>query len=206
MKEKLKLILIILEFLIGCVFLAFYLLLPVESPYKSMFFAPTIIMFCLTLITIHHFGMEDKVKKVVKKIASVVFSVTIGLIFKMFDALLNMTTTGKNSDLKVITGYEDNVFSLQKKKKKRKANYKSYRLMDNREKVRFLYYKTVTKAVRKGYAFREADTPFEVNLRLIKRKYLKNQNMQLSGIYNVSRYDSEGIISDEMVEIMKNEK
>ena len=206
MKEKLKLVLIILEFLIGCVLLVFYLLLPLESPYKNMFLIQTVMMFCLTLITIHYFSMEDKVKSVVKKVASVIFNVTVGLLFRIFDTLLNMTTTGKNIDLKVITGYEDNVFSLQKKKKKRKANYKSYRLMDNREKVRFLYYKTVTKAMRKGYAFREADTPTQVNLRLIKRKYLKSQNMQLSGMYNVSRYDSEGLISDEMVEIMKNEK
>ena len=67
MKEKLKLILIILEFLISCVFLVFYLLLPLESPYKNMFLIQTVMMFFLTLITIHYFSMEDKVKRVVKK-------------------------------------------------------------------------------------------------------------------------------------------
>lgn len=206
MKEKLKLVLIIIEFIIGCAFLTLYLILPMDDSFKVVFFVLTITMFFVTLITIHSFGLEDKVKKIVSKAASIIFNLTIGVIFRIFDSLLNMTVGDRIGDLKVITGYEDKVFSVQKKRKKRKAEYKSYRLMDNREKVRFLYYKTVTKAIRKGFFFKEADTPIEVNNRLMQRKYLKNVDMQLSSFYNISRYDSDGVITDEMVEMMKNEK
>lgn len=203
LKEKLILILIAIEFIISCVLMGIYIYLPRDDAYKGLFNTLTIMMFFITLITIYVFNMTDKVKKVVKKVAEVVFNLTVGVIFRVFDALLNMTTANRTGSLKVITGYEDKVFSVREQKKKRRANYKSYRKMDNREKVRFLYYKAVTKAVRKGFGFREADTPFEVNERLIERKYYKNQETQLGEIYSVGRYDSQCEITDEMVEVMK---
>lgn len=199
MNDILKLVIILVEYLISFVFLVLYL----KVFNNVIFFVLTVGMFFVTLITIHTFGMEEKVKKVLKKVAEIAFNLTIGMLLRAFDALLNMTTGNKNSDLKVITGYEDKVFSVKQRKKKRKANYKSYRLMDNREKVRFLYYKTVTKAVRKGFFFKEADTPFEVNDKLIDRKYLKKSERVLGEIYSVSRYDSESDITDDMVERMK---
>ena len=202
-KEKLILILIAVEFVISWVLMGIYLYLPKDDAYKGLFNALTIMMFFITLITIYIFNMVDKVKKVVKKVAEIVFSLTVGVIFRVFDALLNMTSANRTGNLKVITGYEDKVFSVRERKKKRKANYKSYRKMDNREKVRFLYYKAVTKAVRKGFFFKEADTPFEVNDKLIKRKYYKKGETQLGEIYSVSRYDSESEVTDEMVEVMK---
>ncbi len=207
MKKKIKdilmLILIVVELVASCGFLIVYLGLPMDDPYKVIFFVLTIGMFFITFITIYAFGMTDKVKNVVKKVASVIFALTIGALIRVFDAFLNMATGARNSDLKVITGYEDKVFSVKQKKKKRRASYKSYRLMDNREKVRFLYYKAVTKAIRKGFFFKESDTPFEVNERLIKRKYYKDGQRCLSEMYNVCRYDEMSDITDEMVKEMK---
>ncbi len=202
-KEKLILTLIVVEFIISCILMVIYLCLPADNPYKGLFNVATILMLFVTLITIYVFNMVDKVKSVVKKVAGVVFNLTIGVIFRVFDALLNMTNASRTGNLKVIKGYEDKVFSVREQKKKRRAHYKSYRKMDNREKVRFLYYKAVTKAVRRGFGFRESDTPFEVNDRLIERKYYKSGEKKLGEIYSVGRYDSESYITDEMVEEMK---
>ncbi len=203
LKEKVLIILAVIEAVVGCIFLVLYITEAQNSQNAGIYCTICVAMFFLTAITIIVNDWGVKVVKRAQKIVKFVFDMTIGLVFRLFDALLNMTHADRNGKLKIITGYVDKEFSVGREKRKKRANYKRYKLMDNREKVRYLYYKIVTKAVRKGFGFKESDTPYEVNGKLVNRKYLKNNDMKLGEIYNISRYDSEGEITDKMVEVMK---
>ena len=205
-KEKVLTVLLIIEVIIGCIFLVLYINEAQNSQNSLVYCSVCVVMFFFTAITLITTDLKSRAQKVIKKagrFAKFVFDMTIGLVFRIFDALLNMTHTNRNGKLKIITGYQDKEIAVAREKHRRRASYKRYKLMDNREKVRYLYYKIVTKAMRKGFGFKESDTPYEVNGKLVDRKYIKNRDMQLGGIYNISRYDSKSEITDKMVEILK---
>lgn len=202
-KENVLLALVIIEFIIGTIFMVIYLKLEQESGFKSVFFILCFFMYFTAAIIIIVNELGTKVSKIVKKVSEFVFSITIGIVLRVFDSFFNMASGSRSMEIENITGYEDSVSSVRVRKKRKKANYKRYKLMDNREKVRFLYYKKVTKAVRKGYFFKESDTAFEVKDKLIERKYISEEEKDLGEIYSLSRYDSKSEITDEMVEALK---
>ncbi len=203
-KSILMLVLAFFEIILGTIFLVFYLIEDKSSSLRDAFCILSIIMYVLGFVTIAYNDYGDKVVIIAKKIGRVVFNLTLGLVFRAFDALFNMVAPERTTDLKAIKGYRDNEISIKAKIKKKKANYKSYRKMDNREKVQFLYYKTVTKAIRKGFYFKDSDTPREVNGKMINSKYINVDNRQLGEIYNVSKYNDNAEITDVMVDVVKN--
>ncbi|MBP3338447.1 MAG: hypothetical protein J6L69_03500 [Lachnospiraceae bacterium] len=202
-KKILAWILIGIELVAGFVSFFIYVDLEEGHPHKRIYYWLTLIFLFAAIITIYINDYGNQVISAVKKVASVLYNLTIGFVSRVFDILFNMATGNRESRLKKISGYEDTVYSVDRKRKKRKAEYKKYKDMNNSEKVQFLYYKSVTKAIKKGFYFKESDTAFEVNERMLDRKYLKNSGFELGEIYSVGKYAADGRVTDEMVEKMK---
>lgn len=84
--------------------------------------------------------------------------------------------------------------------RRKKKKYKRYKYMSNVEKVRFLYDKKVTGAIKKGVPLEEYMTPNEAGRIMMDEKYMKRSENVLIGTYNAARYDDEAVITDEMVD------
>lgn len=103
--------------------------------------------------------------------------------------------------VKMIKGYNDVTekaggdYADKKKKKK----HKRYKYMDNVEKVRFLYEKRVTGAIKNGIEIEESMTPIEAGDIMAREKYMKDNNDILIETYNQARYDDKSVITDDMV-------
>lgn len=202
-KSILMLVLAFFEIILATLFLILYLLEKEGGSLKDALSIMSVMLYVVGSITIAYNEYGDKVISVAKKVGKIIISVTFGLVFRAFDALFNMATGERSSDLKAIKGYKDNEISIKKQNRKKKARYKSYRTMNNREKVQFLYYKTVSKAVRKGFFFKGSDTPREVDNKMVKAKYMKASDGILGDIYGISKYNDGAVITNEMVEAMK---
>lgn len=87
--------------------------------------------------------------------------------------------------------------NARKNSKKRKKKYKD---MDNIERIRFLYEKKVTGAIKSGVKVEESMTPNEAGGMMIEYRHMKSEGMELIDKYNFARYDDEVVITDEMVE------
>lgn len=88
-------------------------------------------------------------------------------------------------------------------KKASKKRRKKYKDMDNIEKIRFLYEKKITGAMKKGIKIEENMTPGEAGNMLVARKYMNNEGMELIDNYNIARYDDEAVMTDDVVERVK---
>ena len=106
---------------------------------------------------------------------------------------------------RMIKGYSDITEHINENGSvvKSKKRHKRYKNMDNIEKVRFLYEKKVTGAIKKGVPIEESMTPNEAGETMKTKKYMKKSEDILIGTYNVARYDDEAIITDEMVKRIK---
>lgn len=105
----------------------------------------------------------------------------------------------------MIKGYSDtseriNTGSYVTKTKKKHKRYKN---MDNIEKVRYLYEKKITGALKRGIPLEESMTPNEAGELMKQRRYMKKSENVLIGTYNFARYDEEALITDEMVKNIK---
>lgn len=147
-------------------------------------------------------SMESE-RKCAKRIKSFMVSFTRA-VFKFIKKVMDKLSLshGKSfNTVKMIKGYNDVTekaggdYADKKKKKK----HKRYKYMDNVEKVRFLYEKRVTGAIKNGIEIEESMTPIEAGDIMAREKYMKDNNDILIETYNQARYDDKSVITDDMV-------
>lgn len=206
-REKYIFFKVCFEFIVGCILMIFYLLGKPDTLQKDLCFAGCLIAFFLAVLNIiNNEHMGKKVYSVVKTVAGFVFDISIGLVIKVFDALLNISSNSRGDRLVNITGYKDNVLKVRADKKKKRARFKNWKNMDNKERVRFLYYKTVTGAIKKGYRFKKWETPNETGEGMIKGRYVKPEKQLVVECYNETRYNDNAVVSHEIVEKLRGIK
>lgn len=112
---------------------------------------------------------------------------------------------GKTNE-KFIKGYKDFSDKIDGayKYKKRKKKHKKYKLMSNKEKIRFQYEKRLLYSIKKGFQFKSFLTPNEVGKELKENKNIKKDSGELIKIYNKVRYDDKSDIDNETVKSVEN--
>lgn len=115
-KKILAWILIGIELVAG--FISFFIYVGLEEghPHKRIYYWLTIIFLFAAIITIYINDYGNQVISAVKKVASVLYNLTIGFVSRVFDILFNMATGNRESRLKKISGYEDTVYSVDRKR------------------------------------------------------------------------------------------
>jgi hypothetical protein len=142
-------------------------------------------------------------KKLLKKAENVIKTL-FEIVMKIADKLrekFSINSSGSYKLTHMAKGYVDTKEKIGAASGKRgRKKRKKYKDMNNIEKIRFLYEKKVTGAVKKGIEIEKSLTPNETGERMVERKYMKENGMELIKRYNAARYDDAAEIADEMVE------
>ena len=112
----------------------------------------------------------------------------------------------KYKDPEFIKGYTDVSTRIQISpfKRKKKNKFKNYKNMNNREKVRFLFYKRVRKEVKRGYLYKDYKTPRENISDMLNDKYLIKNSEEMIDIYNEARYNDKSEVIEDRLFQMEN--
>lgn len=145
--------------------------------------------------------IPDKLIKAIKKILGLAAGLIIDLIAKAYE-LLSLTTS---RGLQQIKGYKDERIKIEytKEEYKSKIRFKKWKKMDNRERIRYLYAKSIIRWIKAGFDFETYDTPKEIGVKLESQKRMKNEDQPLFDLYNQARYEQNSEIDDDMVNQMQ---
>lgn len=150
--------------------------------------------------------LTSRFTKIVNKVGKAARAITkfIRNIVRRLMDKFSFGTNGIYKGARLANGYVDvkEKAAVGKGKAVRRKR-KKYKYMDNVERVRYLYEKKVTGAMKSGIEVEESMTPNEIGGMLVVRRYMKNESMELIDKYNFARYDDEAIITDDMVERVK---
>lgn len=150
--------------------------------------------------------LTGRFTKIVNKVGKVARAITkfIRNIARRLRDKFSFGTNGIYKGARLAKGYVDVKERAEAGKGKAvRRKKKKYKYMDNVEKVRYLYEKKVTGAMKSGIEVEESMTPNETGDMLVVRRYMKNESKELIDKYNFARYDDEAVITDDMVERVK---
>lgn len=123
----------------------------------------------------------------------------IGRVFEFFFGMTQNTRRAKGAE--EIRGYHDQVNSIAAGviRKWRRPKYKKWKNMNNQERIRYLYYKSVRKHSKKDVEFTYQKTAWEIYGELEEKNKLESADPELFQTYNTVRYGKEVQISSEDV-------
>ena len=112
----------------------------------------------------------------------------IGRVFDFFFKMTQSTRARKGAE--EIRGYQDEVNSIAGRviRKWRRPKYKKWKNMNNQEKIRYLYYKSVSRHSKKDMEFTYQKTAWEIYDELKEKNKLKDAEPELFRLYNIVRY------------------
>lgn len=127
-------------------------------------------------------------------------------ISRVFDFFFHMTqNTVRGGGTVEIKGYEEQVNSIALGLigKWRKPKYKKWKNMDNQERIRYLYYKSVKKHSKRDVEFTYQKTAWEIYDELEEKNKLEKGDEELFRMYNGIRYREKVQVSAHDVEKCK---
>ncbi len=158
---------------------------------------------CMFLTFWQTLNLEDgTVFERCKKLALRLLMLVGNSIGKVIDTFFNMTqATRGEGGLTQILGYEDEISRIGRTfgRKGRKPHYKRWKDMSNRERVRYLYYKGVSKHSKKNITFSYHKTAWEIYGELEQKQKLGAGDVKLFETYNDVRYQTQAEIGEEEV-------
>jgi len=187
-------------FLITSVILAFYIELAEKSETEKK--AAEIITIFFLYLSITHMYFEKNIRKNIILRLKEFIKRKLDNIIKYFE----IRKTKKYRDPEFIKGYTDVSTRIQISPfiRKKKKKFKNYKNMNNREKIRFLFYKRVKKEVKRGYVFKDYMTPSENIKGMLNDKYLIKNSNEIIDIYNEARYNDKSEVIEDTVFQMEN--
>ena len=158
---------------------------------------------CLAISLILMFGEEgtEKVKKLARRWKCFVEDIR-QKVFRLLSSIFKRGTGEKNTGF--IKGYRET--SVKVAKNRRNAGYRygrAYKDLNPAERIRYYYEKFIIKQRKKGYAFRQTDTPWETGEKLKQQGRITETAGELFAVYNEARYNIQAEITTEDVEKAK---
>ncbi len=119
-----------------------------------------------------------------------------------FSGLFRMTPSdGKSPGM--IGGYEDTKIRLSAAGRGKKKRRKKYRDMDNKERIRYIYYCLMRKKIKKGYRILLSETPSVTEKNLREEQMLGIGEDKIFSWYRQARYQDSCEITEETVTGLK---
>ncbi len=168
---------------------------------KDLYHILYIVLFIVAIANIRHFKFGQYVGDRIKHGMGIIFGGFVRMIVNIF----SLTGGSRRNGNMKIKGYVDTQTHLNDKVAfvKKKVRYPKYKTMDNRMKVRYLYYKATGKWQRMGYKYEASMTPNENEVILMKNGHIKKDADKAFLIYNKARYSDKSEVSESDVEILK---
>lgn len=142
--------------------------------------------------------ISTALKKVFERLLSAAVAIANKL-RRLFDMGTNSRHRGN-----IIRGYEDEISSVEERKAgKRRKRYKKWRDMDNKERVRFIFAKRMSKRIREGFEYEFSATPYENTERLVASSREEKDIYELTDTYNRARYDEGYVPEDDRVSFLR---
>lgn len=189
----------LLAFGAAIIFAVFAMVTKYGVSYVCKAFCIISVLIAVDLIFLPPLQIADKAKFLISSIREVIRKI----VQKLKDKF-SLNANGIYKGARIAKEYVDvkeKIPSFEKKAAKKRR--KKYKDMDNIEKIRFLYEKKITGAMKKGIKIEENMTPGEAGKMLVERKYMNNEGMELIDNYNIARYDDEAVMTDDVVERVK---
>lgn len=202
MKEKLPLIAAVLLFLTAVVCMFFMTKEEPDSEDRLILQVISIVCMALSLVCVVSRDSGKKLKELINTIKEFVEEF-VGKIVAKIAEFLGLTGGRGYGNKRFLQDYKDVSIKIGKPQSKKKRFEKKYKDMDNRERIRFFYSKMMNRQIRKGYKFKPSRTASEHGEILLKYEKISQEGEFLFDSYNVARYDSGGIITEENVENVK---
>lgn len=189
----------LLTFGAAIIFAVFAMVTNYGVSYVCKAFCIISVLIAVDLIFLPPLQIADKAKFLISSIREVIRKI----VQKLKDKF-SLNANGIYKGARIAKEYVDvkeKIPSFEKKAAKKRR--KKYKDMDNIEKIRFLYEKKITGAMKKGIKIEETMTPNETGNVLVAHKYMNNESMELIDKYNIARYDEEAVMTDDVVERVK---
>ncbi len=139
------------------------------------------------------------------KVANV-FGGFVGIIFSVVGRVINgvRNILGMNNDrymrplnIKNFSDEEESIGDFSKKVRRSRPKFKKWKDMDGAEKVRYIYAKRNLKHIRKGYNYKDSNTPNETLEEMLSKKIENGEVKELYVNYNPARYGKNFDITEE---------
>lgn len=185
-------------------FVCMYLMTKAVPGSDEQFWLQVIAVLCLALsgVCIASDNRGKKLKEFFEKVREAIQEFVEKLVTKLAN-LLGLTGGRGYGDKRFLQEYTDVSVKVGKNPSKKKKFSKKYKDMNNRERIRFFYSKLMNRQIKKGYRFKSSRTASEHGEILLKYEKISQEGQQLFDSYNVARYDTRGIITEENVEKVK---
>lgn len=185
----------------------------IGNPYKVYWGALRYLCMMATILQLFWISeAKTRIFHGIRRLGEGIKSVGLGLVKQIGNGLLRIYDffqmaqgSGRTRERIQIQGYTDTTISLKEsfRKRKKAPYYKRWKAMDNREKVRYLYYREVNSYRKKGYQLMRCDTPKETRQKLLAEKRINPGGERIFDIYETIRYQEGKSVEDTVVNTLK---